>query len=1043
MSHPALHRAILIVDVESFGDPARTDAHRLAVRAAMYKVLRQSLAGARISWTDCAIEDRGDGVLILVPATVPKSWLVTRLPSRLAGTLGRHNAARPKPERIRLRMALHAGEVYQDAHGFAGTSINQAFRLVDAPEPRIALRNSAAVVVLIVSDWFYDDVVRHYEAAAPSDFRQVRVAVKETDMKAWIRVLGPGSASGGEEAGPPADLSEPGQASHSSLAVRYSLPPDTAAFTGRDEELTQITAAVMDAAGAGGVVAVRAIDGMPGVGKTALVVHVAHLLRHQFPDRQLFINLHAHTPGRESVRPEDALAGLLTAVGADPRFLPGDLDGRVGMWRDKMAGQRALLVLDNATSSGQIAPLLPGAEGCLVLVTSRRHLGDLPGAVTSVLLDALTPPEAQEMFTRLAPRAADYPGDVTEVMQLAGFLPLAISLLARVFVRHGSWTLADLAAETRAGLLTLTAENDSIAAAFEVSYRYLDPARQRFFCLLGVHPGSTTDAYAAAALGGIGLEEAAALLDGLHREGLLTETGHRRYGMHDLLRRYARDRAAGSAADSLRALNRLLDYYQHTAALAGARLGRQTRPGPPPTAPAGLPAVPGLNDTGQALAWSRADRASLLACLDHAARIGEHARVVALTAALAGLLRHDGPWADAITRHTAAIQAAQDLGDRLGQANALADLGDILRLNGDYPGAAHALEQALGIYRDIGDWLGQANALNGLGNTRRLTGDWPGAAQALEQALSIYRDIGDRLGQANALRQLGVVRRLTGDWPGAAQALEQALSICRDLGNRVGQANALNGLGILRRLTGDFPGAVRAQEQALSIYRSLGDRGGQAYALNYLGNTLRLTGDFPGAAKAQEQALSICLDIGDRLGEANALRELGVVRRLTGDWPDAAQGLEQALSIYRDIGDRRGQAHALRELGSTRRLTGDYPGAAQPLKQALSICRGLGDRGGEAETLNERGTLHRVAGDLARSAECHQQARELARAIASPWDEAGAVAGLGRCAMAAGNTAQAEILLRQAYETFQQIGAADAPAVLAELNALTGPQPAG
>ena len=963
MSHPALHRAILIVDVESFGDPARTDTHRLAVRAAMYKALRQSLAGARISWTDCAIEDRGDGVLILVPATVPKSWLVTRLPSRLAGTLGRHNAARPKAERIRLRMALHAGEVYQDAHGFAGTSINQAFRLIDAPEPRIALRNSAAVVVLIVSDWFYDDVVRHYEAAAPSDFRQVQVAVKETDMKAWVRVLGPGSASGGGEAGPSADLSEPGQASHSSLGVRYSLPPDTAAFTGRDEELTQIIAAVMDAAGAGGVVAVRAIDGMPGVGKTALVVHVAHLLRHQFPDRQLFINLHAHTPGRESVRPEDALAGLLTAVGADPRFLPGDLDGRVAMWRDKMAGQRALLVLDNAASSGQVAPLLPGAEGCLVLVTSRRHLGDLPGAVTSVLLDALPPSEAQEMFNRLAPRAADYPGDVAEVMQLAGFLPLAISLLARVFIRHGSWTLADLAAETRAGLLTLTAENDSIAAAFEVSYRYLDPARQRFFCLLGVHPGSTTDAYAAAALGGIGLEEAADLLDGLHREGLLTETGHRRYGMHDLLRRYARDRAAGSAADSLRALNRLLDYYQHTAALAGARLARQTRPGPPPAAAAGLPAVPGLNDTGQALAWSRADRASVLACLDHAARIGEHARVVALTAALAGLLRHDGPWADAITRHTAAIQAAQDLGDRLGQANALADLGDILRLNGD----------------------------------------WPGAAQALEQALSIYRDIGDRLGQANAL----------------------------------------NGLGILRRLTGDFPGAVRAQEQALSIYRSLDDRGGQAYALNYLGNTLRLTGDFPGAAHALEQALSICLDIGDRLGEANALRELGVMRRLTGDWPGAAQGLEQALSIYRDIGDRRGQAHALRELGNTRRLTGDYPGAAQPLEQALSICRDLGDPGGEAETLNERGTLHRAAGDLARSAECHQQARKLARAIASPWDEAGAVAGLGRCAMAAGNTAQAEILLRQAYETFQRIGAADAPAVLAELNALTGPQPAG
>jgi hypothetical protein len=289
------------------------------------------------------------------------------------------------------------------------------------------------------------------------------------------------------------------------------------------------------------------------------------------------------------------------------------------------------------------------------------------------------------MFTRLASRAAGSQGEVAEVVRLAGFLPLAISLLARLFARHRSWTLAGLAAETRASLLTLTAEHDSIAAAFEVSYRHLDPARQRFFRLLGLHPGASTDGYAAAALAGISVKEAAGLLDGLHGEGLLTETGHRRYGMHDLLRRYARDHAADSIAeDAQRALERLLDYYQHIAARAEARLARQTRPGPPPAAPAGLPAAPDLDDDGQALAWARADRASLLACLDHATTAGQHARVIALTAALAGLLRHDGPWADAITRHTAAAQAAQRLGDRLGQASALNNLGVVRWLTGDY-----------------------------------------------------------------------------------------------------------------------------------------------------------------------------------------------------------------------------------------------------------------------------------------------------------------------------------------------------------------------
>jgi hypothetical protein len=123
---------------------------------------------------------------------------------------------------------------------------------------------------------------------------------------------------------------EPGPEPPAPPRVRYSLPPDTAAFTGRSEELDRITAAVAGAARVGRVVAVGAVDGMPGVGKTTLVVRVAHLLSDRFPDRQLFIDLHAHTPGQEPVAPGEALAGLLTAAGVDPRFVPGDLDGGRG-----------------------------------------------------------------------------------------------------------------------------------------------------------------------------------------------------------------------------------------------------------------------------------------------------------------------------------------------------------------------------------------------------------------------------------------------------------------------------------------------------------------------------------------------------------------------------------------------------------------------------------------------------------------------------------------------------------------------------------------
>jgi tetratricopeptide (TPR) repeat protein/transcriptional regulator with XRE-family HTH domain len=783
-------------------------------------------------------------------------------------------------------------------------------------------------------------------------------------------------------------------------AVRYSLPPDTAAFIGREEELALIAGPTAPASGPGGVIAIGAIDGMPGVGKTALAVHAAHLLAGRFPDRQLFVSLHGHTPDQDPVAPQDALAGLLTGAGVDPRYLPEDLDGRAALWRDRMSGQRALLVLDNAASSSQVTPLLPGGGGCLVLVTSRRHLGDLPGVVTPVLLGALPPEQAADMFTRLAPHAAASPGQVAQAVALAGFLPLAISLLARVVARHPSWTLADLIREIGADVLTLTAEDASIGAAFGLSYRHLVPGQQRLFCLLGLHPGPAADRYAAAALAGISAERAAGLLDALHAEGLLTETGHRRYGMHDLLRRYARDHAADHADEGQRAVERLLDYYQHTAALADALLARQARPGPAPTTGA-LPAVPGLRDAGQALSWARAERANLLACLDHATHAGQHARIIGLTAALTELFRCDGPWADAITRHTAAVDAAHHLRDRLGEANALTDLGVVRRLTGEYPGAAQVLERALAIYRDLGDRLGEANALTDLGVVRRLTGEYPGAAQVLERALAIYRDLGDRLGEANALTDLGTVWWLTGEYPGAARALERALAIYRDLGSdRLGEAGALTYLGVVRRMTGEYRGAARVLEQALDIYR---DR-----------------------------------DIGNPHGEAYALTELGVVRRMTGEYPGAARVLEQALAIYRDLGNRHAEADARTHLGVVRRMTGEYPGAARVLEQALAIYRDLGNRPGEVEALNEQAALHRVGGDLARAQKCHRQALDLARAIGSAWDEACALAGLGRCAMAIGNTAQAEILLRQAHEIFQHIGAAETRDVLAELGTLTG-----
>jgi len=723
--------------------------------------------------------------------------------------------------------------------------------------------------------------------------------------------------------------------------VRYSLPPDAAAFTGRGEELSQITAAVVDAGGSGGVVAVRAIDGMPGVGKTALAVHAAHVLRDRFPDRQLFIDLHAHTPGREAVRPEDALAGLLTAAGVEPRFLPGDLDGRAAMWRDKVAGQRVLLVLDNAASTRQVASLLPRGKDCLVLVTSRRHLGDLPGKVTPILLEVLPSDQAQEMFLRLAPQAA--PGRaVADLVRLAGFLPLAISLLARAFARHPSWTLANLAAETEASMLTLAAENDSLAAAFDVSYRHLLPSQQQFFRRLGLHLGTTIDACAAAALADTSLEDAAESLDVLHREALLTEVMYRRYGMHDLIRRYARDRAAADpAVDRGQALERLLDFYTYFAAIAENRLARQTRTRPAPVLAASPASAPDLSDSTKALSWARTERANLLACLDYVTENVQRGRMIAITSAIATLLRQDGPWSDGIVRHVTAVEVAGQCADRLGQANALNDLGFVRRLTGDYLGASQAHEMALEMYRELGNRLGQANALNNLGLVR-IAEDYQSGVQAQEMALEMYRELGDRLGQANALHQLGEARRLIGDYAGAAQVLEAALDISRDLGSRLGQANAVTILAAVRRETGDYPGAAQALEAALAIYRDLGSQLGQANTLNDLGIVRRETGDYPGAAQALEAALAIYSDLGDRGGEAMALNEAGTLHRMRGDLNQARECHIQALGLAREIDSSSDEAYALAGLGRCALDAGRIADAKADLRQSLNIFHRIG-----------------------------------------------------------------------------------------------------
>ncbi len=816
-------------------------------------------------------------------------------------------------------------------------------------------------------------------------------------------------------------------------AVRHSLPPDTAAFTGRDDELRHFVAAVTEASGSGGVVAIHAIGGMPGVGKTALAVHVAHLLRDRFPDRQLFIDLHGHTPGQDPVTPETVLAGLLTATGVDARYLPDGLDGLAGLWRDRIAGQRILLVLDNAASSGQVAPLVPGGVGCLVLVTSRRHLGDLPGPVVPVLLDALPPEQAREMFLRLAPRAATEPDAVLDLARLAGYLPLAISLLARVYAKHPSWTLTDLTGETRESLLTLAAEKDSVAAAFDVSYRHLPGAQQRFFRRIGLHPGTSTDACAAAALAGVPLRDAAGYLDALHGEGLLTEAGYRRYGMHDLIRRYAQDLAsADSTAECDQAVRRILDYYLHAAWCANQHIARSGPIQPP--ALAAPPVTPDLSTPQQAFAWMQEEWPNLSAAADYARDQGITDVLRSLAAALHGFLRTQGYWiADAELQRAAAAAAREDA-DRFGHAASLVNLADAQYLLDQHPAARESLAHALDLYGKVGHRGGRADALTVRGDVERQTGAHKEARRTLEEAVSLYETADDPAGRATALTYLGDVCMQAGEFTAADHALRQALGLFRDLGQPAGQARALMYLGDVQRQSGAYEDATQTLSAALGLFTEHGDRLGQANARVYLGIAQYISGQPDQAVANLQHALGLQRTLGDRLGLAGSLTILGDVLTQTGHLDAATGNIQQALELFRDLGHLAGQANTLNYLGNVQRLTGDLAGAQQSLQTALDLFTELAMPAGRAEARNHLGELMSARGQPDEAIVQHTKALKIARQIESPLDEAHALDGIASACRARAQPSEEARYLRQALQIYERIKAPAAERVRQRLS---------
>jgi DNA-binding SARP family transcriptional activator/tetratricopeptide (TPR) repeat protein len=649
------------------------------------------------------------------------------------------------------------------------------------------------------------------------------------------------------------------------------LPMDIAEFTGRRRELRRLHALV----GGGGpdaptAVVISTIAGMAGVGKTRLAVHAAHQLvsAGRFDEIQLWTDLHGFDARYPPADPGAVLEGFLRLLGVPGQQIPHDLDGRAALYRDRLAGKRALVLLDNAATEDQIRPLLPGTTGCLVLITSRHSLSLLDGT-HPMHLDVLTPAEAIDLLGRITgdDRVGVEPEAAAVLVALCGHLPIAVSLAARRLRSRPVWTVADLAGRLRKAdrrLEQLSSDARGLHSVFDLSYQALPPDQRRRFRLLGLHPGDDFTAESAAALSGTTAPEAESILERLLDEHLLVQATAGRYRFHDLIRIHARDRAHAdeTAAQRVEAVHRLLTWYLHTAESARRVLDplRLTifafHPLPPECA------VPEFDGYDAALAWLETERATLRAVVRTAAESGLNQVAWQLPWVLLSFYYRRSHWDDWIAAYRIALDAVRALGDLRGEGIIWRGLGVAHSDLRQFTAAIDCHSRAQALLEEAGDRQGQAWNRNNLGVVYVDLERLPDAVTQFELALPLFRDAGDAQGEGYVLNNLGDTYRLLDRPERAVEHLEKALIVQGRTGDEAGLQFTLSTLGDVHRDTGHRDLALARYRQALATSRRIQDPRATARALANIATTL----DDDAALTYWQQALEIF----DQLGDAQA-----------------------------------------------------------------------------------------------------------------------------------------------------------------------------
>ncbi|GHC64861.1 AfsR/SARP family transcriptional regulator [Streptomyces cinnamoneus] len=698
------------------------------------------------------------------------------------------------------------------------------------------------------------------------------------------------------------------------------LPATVSDFTGRAAFVDELSDQLATAEGR--VMAVSAVAGIGGVGKTTLAVHVAHAARHHFPDGQLYVDLQGTGP--VVVEPEAVLGAFLRALGVPDSGIPEGAEERAALFRSTLDGRRVLALLDNARDAAQVRPLLPGNEGCAALVTSRSRMVDLAGAHL-VDLDVMSPEEALVLFTRIvgAERVGSERDAAMDVVAACGFLPLAIRIAASRLAARRTWTVSVLArklGDERRRLDELRAGDLAVKATFELGYGQLEPGQARAFRLLGLADGPDISLAAAAALLDLGTDDTEELLESLVDTSLLESAAPGRYRFHDLVRLYARscaERDEQPPAERDAAMSRLLDFYLATT--AGVYV--LERPGDQLLAHLTPTTHPGLTFTDRTAAgdWLFAEAGCLLACVR----------------------QHAGGTGGTLRRAVDLLLAAKDL----------AESGAYSR---QYEQAAVAL---LATARATGDARAEGRARTVLTHVHNCAGRFDQADEQARHAVLLGRAHQDPIPCCYAANNRGITAMYQHRHEDAEAYIGQALAAFRADGNKPGEASALCNLSRAHLATGRIQSAVHLAEQGIALYRESNVSWRLANALYAYGVALTQAGRHEEAMARLAEALPVFRDNRQRLWEGMTLFRMAELFLAMHEPAKAAAHAEQALAQLRGIGGEWRRANILTVLGRSLDVFGQSGRAHACWTEALAIF----DQLGAAEAAEVRGLLAPVA----------------------------------------------------------------------------------